>query len=283
MGKIAIVADSNCGISQQEGKELGIFILPMPFFVDGELYYDGVTLTYDQFMKRMNEGADISTTQPAPVDVAELWDKLLKDHEYILHIPMSSNLSSSYEMAAVQSREYEGKVFVVDNQRISVTQRQSVLDAITLREQGKSALEIQEVLEAEKAEAGIYVTVDTLKYLKKGGRVTPAAAALGTVLNMKPVLQLLNGKLDAFAKVRGLKAAKKTMLEAMEKELNGRFQGKEVVLQAAYSCSEEEAAQWKAMIEERFPGFKVQMDRLTLSIACHTGPGAIAVACSKKL
>ena len=181
------------------------------------------------------------------------------------------------------AKEFDGRVYVVDNQRISVTQRQSVMDAIYMKEKGMSAEEIVNVLMREKLEASIYITVDTLKYLKKGGRVTPAAAAIGTVLNLKPVLQIQGEKLDAFAKVRGWKAAKKTMLDAMEKDIRERFAGKEVHLEAAYTCSDEEAQEWKQEILERFPGYEIEMDRLSLSVACHIGAGSMAVACSKKI
>ena len=198
---------------------------------------------------------------------------------------MSSGLSGSCETAVTLSHEYEGKVQVVDNQRISVTQVQSVLDAVKLREEGKSALEIKEILEKEKREASIYITVDTLKYLKKGGRITPAAAALGTVLNLKPVLQIQGDKLDAFSKVRGWKAAKRTMLKAIETDLKERFAGKEdqMVLGMAYTCSKEEAKEWKQEIQEKFPQYEILEGPLSLSVACHIGPGAMAVTCMKCL
>lgn len=281
MKKIAIVTDSNSGITQVMGKEMGIHVIPMPFFIDGELFLEDITLTQEEFYKRLGEDSDISTSQPSPGEVMECWDELLKEYDEIVHIPMSSGLSSTCHAAQSLSQEYEGRVCVVDNQRISVTQKQSVEDAIALRNAGKSALEIKEILEAEKLQASIYITVDTLKYLKKGGRVTPAAAALGTVLNLKPVLQIQGEKLDAFAKVRGWKQAKKTMLDAMEKDMLHRFQNQKIHLEAAYTCSEEEAIKWKEEIEDRFPACEVYMARLSLSVACHIGPGAMAIACSK--
>ena len=244
MSKIAIVTDSNSGITQSEGKTMGITVLPMPFYINEELFWEDITLTQEEFYKKLEEDADISTSQPAPGDVMDLWDGLLKEYDEIIHIPMSSGLSSSCETAISLAAEYDGKVQVVNNQRISVTQKQSVIDAMNLRDAGKSAAEIKAVLEAEKFESTIYITVDTLKYLKKGGRVTPAAAALGTVLNLKPVLQIQGEKLDAFAKVRGWKAAKKTMLKAIEDDLNGRFAGRdtdELVLGMAYTGNEAEA------------------------------------------
>ena len=211
----------------------------------------------------------------------EMWDDILKEYEEIIHIPMSSGLSSSCETAIALAQDYDERVHVVDNQRISITQRQSVLDALMLAEQGMSAKEIVDVLMREKLEASIYITVDTLKYLKKGGRVTAAGAALGTVLNIKPVLQIQGEKLDAFAKVRGFKAAKKKMLDAIEKDITKRFAGKKIYLMAAYTCAEEEAEEWKKEIEARFPGYEIHMDPLSLSVSCHIGPGSMAVACCK--
>ncbi|MBU3875597.1 DegV family protein [Faecalicatena sp. AGMB00832] len=285
MKKIAIVTDSNSGITQKQGKELGISVVPMPFFIDGALFLEDITLTQEEFYQKLGEDSDISTSQPAPGDILDLWDQLLKEYDEVVHIPMSSGLSGSCETAVTLSHEYEGKVQVVDNQRISVTQVQSVLDAIKLRDEGKSALEIKEILEKEKKEASIYITVDTLKYLKKGGRITPAAAALGTVLNLKPVLQIQGEKLDAFSKVRGWKAAKRTMLKAIETDLKERFEGKEdqMVLGMAYTCSKEEAQEWKQEIKDKFPQYEILEGPLSLSVACHIGPGAMAVTCMKKL
>ncbi len=281
MGKIAIVTDSNSGITQAQAKEMGIRVLPMPFYINGELYFEDITLTQEEFYKRLAEDADISTSQPSPASVMELWDELLEEYDEIIHVPMSSGLSSSCETAMMLSKDYDGKVHVIDNQRISVTQRQSVLDAMELAEKGFSAQEIEDVLMREKLEASIYITVDTLKYLKKGGRVTAAGAALGAVLNIKPVLQIQGEKLDAFAKVRGMKAAKKTMIQAIRKDITERFSGKKVHLAAAYTCSDTEATGWKKELEEKFPGYEIHMDRLSLSVSCHIGPGAIAVTCSK--
>lgn len=285
MKKIAIVTDSNSGITQEMGKSMGIYVIPMPFFIDGELFLEDITLTQEEFYKRLGDNSDISTSQPSPGEVMECWDELLKEYDEIVHIPMSSGLSSTCHAAQSLSQEYEGKVCVVDNQRISVTQNQSVEDAITLREAGKSAAEIKEILEAEKLQASIYITVDTLKYLKKGGRITPAAAALGTVLNLKPVLQIQGEKLDAFSKVRGWKAAKRTMLKAIEKDLEERFSEvrEDMVLGMAYTCSKEEAQEWKQEIAEKFPEYEIVEGPLSLSVACHIGPGAMAVTCMKKV
>ena len=276
MSKVAIVTDSNSGITQKRGEELGIYVLPMPFFIDGELYLEDITLSQEQFYEKLGADSEISTSQPSPGDVMDLWDKLLVDYDEIVCIPMSSGLSSTCETALSLAQDYDEKVQVVNNQRISVTQEQSVYDAIKLRDEGKSAAEIRQVLEKEKMQASIYVTVDTLKYLKKGGRITPAAAAIGTVLNLKPVLQIQGEKLDAFAKVRGWKAAKKTMLNAIEKDLTDRFADvkDQMVLGMAYTCSKEEADEWKNEIQTRFPDYELVEGSLSLSIACHIGAGS---------
>ena len=285
MSKVAIVTDSNSGITQKRGEELGIYVLPMPFFIDGELYLEDITLSQEQFYEKLGADSEISTSQPSPGDVMDLWDKLLEDYDEIVCIPMSSGLSSTCETALSLTQDYDEKVQVVNNQRISVTQEQSVYDAIKLRDEGKSAAEIRQVLEKEKMQASIYITVDTLKYLKKGGRITPAAAAIGTVLNLKPVLQIQGEKLDAFAKVRGWKAAKKTMLNAIEKDLTDRFADvkDQMVLGMAYTCSKEEADEWKNEIQTRFPDYELVEGPLSLSIACHIGPGAMAITCMKRV
>ncbi len=275
------MTDSNSGITQKEARELGIRVVPMPFYIDGQLFYEDITLTQKEFYEKLSGDADISTSQPSPADVMEIWEELLDEYDEVVHIPMSSGLSTSCETAMMLARDFDGKVFVVNNQRISVTQRQAVLDALELAAAGKSGQEIHDILMREKMESSIYITVDTLKYLKKGGRVTPAAAALGTVLNLKPVLTIQGEKLDAFAKVRGLKSAKKVMKEAMEKDIRERFRGKRVHLEAAHTCTEEEAEEWKRELEEYFPGYDIHMDALSLSVACHIGPGAMAVACSR--
>lgn len=275
------MTDSNSGITQKEARELGIRVVPMPFYIDGQLFYEDITLTQKEFYEKLSGDADISTSQPSPADVMEIWEELLDEYDEVVHIPMSSGLSTSCETAMMLARDFDGKVFVVNNQRISVTQRQAVLDALELAAAGKSGQEIHDILMREKMESSIYITVDTLKYLKKGGRVTPAAAALGTVLNLKPVLTIQGEKLDAFAKVRGLKSAKKVMKEAMEKDIRERFRGKRVHLEAAHTCTEKEAEEWKRELEEYFPGYDIHMDALSLSVACHIGPGAMAVACSR--
>lgn len=286
MSKVAIVTDSNSGITQKRGEELGIYVLPMPFFIGGELYLEDITLSQEQFYEKLGADSEISTSQPSPGDVMDLWDKLLEDYDEIVCIPMSSGLSSTCETALSLAQDYDEKVQVVNNQRISVTQEQSVYDAIKLRDEGKSAAEIRQVLEKEKMQASIYITVDTLKYLKKGGRITPAAAAIGTVLNLKPVLQIQGEKLDAFAKARTVKQAKNLMIEAMKHDFAERFhdpEGKSMHLEMAYTYDLDAAEAFKQEVQEAFPGLEIHMDPLSLSVSCHIGPGALAVACSKEI
>ena len=288
MGNVAIVTDSNSGISQAEGKELGIYVIPMPFLVDGKLYFEDVDMNKEQFYHFLENDADLSTSQPSPGDVMDLWDKLLKEYDEIVHIPMSSGLSASCSTAMGLARDYDGKVQVVDNQRISVTMQQAVMDAKYLAAAGKSAAQIKEILEKEALESSIYLMVDTLKYLKKGGRITPAAALLGSALNLKPILQIQGDKLDAYKKVRGVKAAKKNMLEAMKKDVEGRFSDYvakgQLKLHVAYTTDEETARQWKEEVQSVFPNIAIsRMDPLSFSVTCHTGPGVLAIAASHVL
>lgn len=288
MGNVAIVTDSNSGISQAEAKELGIYVIPMPFLVDGKLYFEDVDMNKEQFYHFLENDADLSTSQPSPGDVMDLWDKLLKEYDEIVHIPMSSGLSASCSTAMGLARDYDGKVQVVDNQRISVTMQQAVMDAKHLAAAGKSAAQIKEILEKEALESSIYLMVDTLKYLKKGGRITPAAALLGSALNLKPILQIQGDKLDAYKKVRGVKAAKKNMLEAMKKDVEGRFSDYvtkgQLKLHVAYTTDEETARQWKEEVQRMFPDIAIsRMDPLSFSVTCHTGPGVLAIAASHAL
>lgn len=288
MSSVAIVTDSNSGISQAEAKELGIYVIPMPFLVDGKLYFEDVDMNKEQFYHFLENDADLSTSQPSPGDVMDLWDKLLKEYDEIVHIPMSSGLSASCSTAMGLARDYDGKVQVVDNQRISVTMQQAVMDAKHLVAAGKSAAQIKEILEKEALESSIYLMVDTLKYLKKGGRITPAAALLGSALNLKPILQIQGDKLDAYKKVRGVKAAKKNMLEAMKKDVEGRFSDYvtkgQLKLHVAYTTDEETAKQWKEEVQNMFPDIAItRMDPLSFSVTCHTGPGVLAIAASHAL
>lgn len=287
MGKIAIVTDSNSGITQDQGREMGVSVIPMPFYINEKLYLEGITLSQEQFYERLEKDEPISTSQPNPGEVCGLWDSLLEKYDEIVHIPMSSGLSASCSTAMAMARDYEGKVYVVDNHRISVMQRESVYDALKLRDAGKSAAEIKEILEAEGKESCAYITLETLKYLKKGGRITPAAAAIGTVLNLKPVLQVGAEKLDAYTKARGKKQAKRAMLKAMKNDLETRFaefvKAGEMCLYVVYGGNPDEAMEFKAEVEEAFPGYEISANPLSLSVACHIGPGAVAVGCAKKV
>ena len=286
--KIAVVKDSNSGITQIQAKEMGITVLPMPFMIDGETYYEDITLTQEQFYQKLKDNSDISTSQPTPDSIMKMWDELLKEYDQIVHIPMSSGLSGSCSTAMMLAGEdeYEGKVFVVDNRRISVTQYQSVKDAQMLAAMGMDGAQIRKRLEETAADSAIFITVDTLKYLKKGGRITPAAAALGTLLRIKPVLIILGEKLDSFAKARTMKQAKTMMMNAIQKELDERLHDsgcKDCHLAIAHTDNEEAALEFQKEVKERFPDADVYMAPLSLSIACHIGPGSLAVTATRKM
>lgn len=284
--KIAVVTDSNSGITQSQAREYGIYVLPMPFMINEETFYEDITLTQEQFYQRLSENADVITSQPSPEEVMKLWDEVLKTYDEIVHIPMSSGLSGSCQSAKMLAEEYDGRVQVVNNQRISVTQRQSALDALTLIGKGMDAAAVREFLEEDKFNSSIYIMLDTLYYLKKGGRITPAAAALGTILRLKPVLQIQGEKLDAFAKARTVSQGKTIMINAIRSDMEKRFGGvspDNVWLQIAYTYDRETAEQFRTQVLEAFPDFDVHLDPLSLSIACHIGPGSLALACSKKI
>lgn len=289
MAKIAIVTDSNSGITQRQAAELGISVVPMPFDIDGKTYYEDISLTQEEFYIKLNGNADISTTQPSPENVMDMWRKLLEDHESVIYIPMSSGLSGSCQTAMVFSMEdeFDGKVFVIDNQRISVTQRQAVLDAKLMADEGIAVEEIVKYLMDTKMEATIYIMVDTLKYLKKGGRVTPAAAALGTILKLKPVLQIQGEKLDAFAKARTLTQAKNIMINAVKADVEKRFGGNvnNVHLEIAHTHNLQEALNFKEEVAAAFPEYqgRIYVDHLSLSVSCHIGPGSLALAATKRM
>lgn len=284
--RIAIVTDSNSGITQRQAKEMGIHVLPMPFMINEKTFYEDITLTQEEFYERLAQGADVITSQPTPDSVTSLWEELLKEYDEIVHIPMSSGLSGSCQSALMLAKDYDNRVFVVNNQRISVTQRQSALDALALAKKGLEAERIRQILEEDKFNSSIYIMLNTLYYLKKGGRITPAAAALGTILKLKPVLQIQGEKLDAFAKARTVSQGKAIMINAIRNDMTTRFGGVNsdaIRLQVAYTYDKEAALQLKAEVQEAFPGFNIHMDPLSLSVACHIGPGALAVACCKKL
>lgn len=282
------MTDSNSGITQIEAKEMGITVLPMPFIIDGKTYYEDISLTQEEFYEKLAQNADVSTSQPSVEDVLKYWDKALEDADELVYIPMSSGLSGSCSTAQMLSKDYNGRVQVVDNQRISVTQRQSAMDAMELAGRGMNAAQIKELLEQEKMQSSIYIMLDTLTYLKKGGRITPAAAALGTALRLKPVLQIQGEKLDAFTIARTKKQGVAKMINAMETDIKERFGGMEnmdhIHIEVAHTANEEAAKEFEEELREHF-GVKNEIicNPLSLSVSCHIGPGALAVACSKAI
>ena len=286
MSKVIVVTDSNSGITPDEAKMLGVEVLPMPFYINEQMYYENIDLTQEQFYEKLRSECEIKTSMPLVGNVTDTWDEVLKEYDEIVYIPMSSGLSSSCSTAIMLAEDYDGRVEVIDNQRISVTQRQSVLDAMELAAAGKSAAEIKQILMDAKFDSSIYIMLDTLYYLKKGGRITPAAAALGTLLKLKPVLQIQGEKLDAFAKARTSKQGKSIMIETMKKDFAERFndpEGKEMNLEIAYSYDREAAEAFKEEVQAAFPNNDIIMNPLSLSVSCHIGPGALAIACSKKI
>ena len=287
MRKVAIVTDTNANISNELAEKLNVTIIPMPFSIDGKEYFEGKDLTREKFFEHQQSGAEIFTSQPSLMAVTEAWDKLLKEYDEIVHIPMSSSLSSTCSTAMMLAQSYEGKVCVVDNKRISITLKNAVIDAVEMAEKGYGAEKIKEILEETSRDCSIYITVETLEYLKKGGRITPAAAAIGTMLKIKPVLQIQGGKIDSFSKVRTKKLAKKVMLDAIVSDMKERFgsdeSGKGMIIQLAYSGDDKEILEFKEELKEVFPEHEIGIDHLSLSITTHIGPGAIALACTKKL
>lgn len=290
MAKVAIVTDSNSGITQREASELGISVVPMPFMFgeDGSTYYEGVNLSREEFFAKMDSADRIMTSQPAPTEVLKVWDSLLKDQGYdeIVHIPMSSGLSGSCQSALMLSSDYDGRVQVVNNQRISVTQKRSVLDALAMAKSGKNAEDIRCALERAKFDASIYIMLDTLKYLKRGGRITPAAAAIGSLLHIKPVLQIKGERLDAFAKARTTTQGRSLMITAMRNDIEKLYGGtasETVWLYAVHANVPDVQREWAEQVREAFPNFHVEEDALSLSVCCHIGPGALAIACSRKM
>jgi len=284
MSKVAIMTDSNSGITQKEAKKLGVHVLPMPFLMGDETYYEDINLTQKGFYEKLEGGCSISTSQPSPEAVLNLFKELLKEYDEVVHLPMSSGLSGSCQTAHMLSLDFDGKVQIIDNQRISVTLKQSILEAKALAEAGKNASEIKEILENDKFNSSIYIMVDTLEYLKKGERITPAVAALGTILRIKPILTIQGEKLDSFAKARTASQGKNIMLNAIKNDIDTRFGGdKNVRIMIAYTKDEEAALQWKEEVQKAFPSHEIEMAPLSLSVACHIEPGALAVACTKIL
>lgn len=285
MSGIAIVADSNSGMTQERAEKLGFFILPMSFMVNDKVCYEGIDLTHEQFYHALSTNAQVSTSQPTPAEVTDLWNRVLREYDQIVYIPMSSGLSASCATATALAEDYNGRVEVVNNQRISVTQYQSMLDARALADRGMKAKEIKETLEKEALNSSIYIMVDTLKYLKKGGRITPAAAALGTLLRLKPVLTIQGEKLDAFAKARTVKQGKDMMIKAVEHDLASRWNdpaAEGMHLMMAHTMNYEAIQEFSEEAKALFPGKEILIDPLPLSIAVHIGPGSLAFAVAKK-
>ena len=286
MGKVAVITDSNSGITQSQAKELGIFVLPMPFMIDEEPFFEDINLTQEEFYQKLETGANVVTSQPSPESVLKMWKEVLCKYDEIVHIPMSSVLSGSCQSAMMLAEDFNGRVQVVNNQRISVTQRQSAMDALELAERGMNAGQIKDFLEKDKFNSSIYIMLNTLSYLKKGGRITPAAAAIGTLLKLKPVLQIQGDKLDAFAKARTASQGKATMINAIRSDMENRFGGaskENIWLEVAYSKDRDAALAFRDELLREFPGFDIWVDPLSLSVACHIGPGSLAVACCKKI
>ncbi|MBR2374766.1 MAG: DegV family protein [Clostridia bacterium] len=286
--KIAITTDSNSGIAPEEWKSQGVFVLPMPFLIGGEPYLENVNLTQDGFYKLLATKASVSTSQPSIGDLSEFWTEILKDYDAIVHLPMSSGLSQSCATAQNLAKDFNGKVFVANNRRISVTLKESVADAIKLRESGKSAQEIQEYLEKTGSDSTIYIAVDTMTYLKRGGRVTATAAMIGGILKIKPVLQIRGDKLDKYALARSMQKAKETMKAAIKKDLETEFaeyvQKGEMCISVAHTQNAAEAEIFCKELQQAFPNIPLRYcDPLSLSVSCHIGPGALAVTCSRVL
>ena len=288
MKKVAIITDNYSGISNEEAQKLGVKVLALPFFFGEECFYEGVSITREEFLARLNAGEQVSTTQPSPDALMDIWREGLKEAETVLYVPLSSGLSGSCNTAMIfaQEEEFEDKVFVADIGRIATPMHRSILDALELAKEGYNAKEIKEILEASKEEMSIYIAVETLEFLKRGGRITPAAAAVGSLLNIKPILKLNVGVLDSYMKCRGFKKAKREMLAAMKRDLETKFfeasEKGEVYLMAASSADEAATKEWVEEIKEYFPGMDVLCDPLCLGIACHTGEGALGIGCSCK-
>ncbi len=288
MPDVVVMTDTNSGMTKEEAKKYGVEVLPMSFIINGKIYYEGIDISHEAFFEKMAAGAEVSTSQPSPGEVTERWDKLLKRHDEVIYIPMSGGLSKSCETAAMLAEDYKGRVQVLDSKRVSAPQKVLVMDAVLLAGEGKSAVQIKETLSEIARKSVVYIAVDTLQYLKKGGRITGAAAAIGTVLHLKPVLEMRDKKLDAYAKARGMKSARRLMLQAIHEEIEEKYaedyrQGN-LCMQVAYTELDKDIIEsWKKQIQEEFPELKLYGDPLPLCTACHIGPGALGVAVTKHI
>ena len=286
MKRVGIVTDSHGGISMAEAQQLGVKVVPMPFYFVDDCYYEGVSISREEFFERLNNGESVSTSQPSPEAVMEAWREALTEYEKVLYMPISSGLSGSCNTARMlaMEEEFEGKVFVVDNGRVATPMHRSILDALELIEEGFTAQEVQLMLETAGNKMSIYIAVETLEHLKKGGRITPATAAIGTVLNIKPILKLNTGVLETYRKSRGMKKARQEMLEAMKHDFEVTFKdyadNNEIYLMAASSADDITTKEWVEEIKAYFPGMEVLCDDLSLGICCHTGEGALGIGCS---
>lgn len=277
MQKIAIITDTNSGITPEEAKNSGIYMLKMPFFIDGEEFFEYGSISYEDFFHRMSSGSEFSTSQPSPGALTEIWDKALENNDFAIYIPMSSSLSGTYGTAKMLAEDYDGRVLVVDNKRISITLRSAVMDAIAMRDSGMTAAEIVKNLEEMALDASIYIAVNTLEHLKKSGRVTSAGAAIGTLLGIKPVLQIKGEKLDAYKKVRGMNAAAEAIFDGIRADLKDKFEGKKHKISAAYSGIKSQAEPYLEQLKSLFPDYEIEFFALPISISCHIGPGAFGV------
>ncbi|MCR4732874.1 MAG: DegV family protein [Lachnospiraceae bacterium] len=283
---VAILTDTNSGFTVEDAEEKGIYVIPTPFYIEDKLYYEGVDLDHDKFFELQAADHEIHTSMPLVGDVMDKWHELLDEYDEIVYIPLSSGLSSSCETAIMlaEDDDFDGRVFVVNNQRISATMKLSAMEAKALADEGKSAAEIKEYLEEHKSESAIYIMVDTLKYLKRGGRITPAAAAVGSLLHIKPVLQIQGEKLDKFAMARTTKQGKQIMLDAIKKDAEERFEdpdGSGLVMSIAHTKNQEEAEKLREELLSLYPNHQVVIDPLSMVVACHIGPGSLAVTVSK--
>ncbi|MCR4989845.1 MAG: DegV family protein [Lachnospiraceae bacterium] len=284
--KIAVATDSNSGITRKDAKELSAFVLPMPFIIDGNEFFEEINLSQEEFYQKLEGGADVHTSQPSPEALKKFWDDILKDFDYLVYIPMSSGLSGSCQTASMLAEDYDGRVEVVNNQRISVTQRSSVIDALRMVSLGYDAAGIKRILEEDRFNSSIYIMIGTLEYLKKGGRLTPAVAAIGNLLKIKPILQIQGEKLDAFAVSRTVSGGKQTMINAVKKDCINRFGGLDpdnVEINIAYSHNVEAGMEFLSEIKAAFSGFDIYSAPLSLSVSCHIGPNSLAITATKKL